>query len=486
MIGGLFFKKKTKDINVNNDDNKSTTVSTGSEGSTKSTDTQEFLEHCKLFSLEKLELVNLNNVPILNVELIFKLPFDKKSISNIVLKQIAFLKHNESNRLDNIKDLLNENLVKHFLLPEFKKNYLLELIDKYVIPDFKNIQLKDLKSYNKTWIGKGWAKIFDQDKQRLLKKMENLKRFLQFQTKENILNTFNITSESSSLNEAKILMKINVPQLLKLQNLTINPNLINEQMRNTPVLKMNKIMKELQDKLENIIIERSKINTPVFQQWKNNQQQKAQELSSKIANVVKNTTEVTSDMEDLMQQQKYVLELSAIQPNEFFKEFFTTGITNKFDNKNNEVGKKYMFKKYIFNSISQDDDMFNTEFFLENKPSVDAILNNVKKLFENLTELSTVEIFSVLQEAKEHSFKTAIRDGIKAILRKECKLKRRGFLGNVKSNKEMLIKSDLKQNPSGLTEINLYKHNQQRGGKKHKTKRKNKMKVRKHGKTRRK
>ena len=316
--------------------------------------------------------------------------------------------------------------------------------------------------------------------------MENLKTFLQFQTKENILNTFNITSESSSLNEAKIIMKINVPQLLKLQNLTINPNLINEQMRNAPRLKMNKIMKELQDKLENILVEKSTINTPVFQEWKNKQQQKAQELSSKIANVVKDTKEVTSDMEDLMQEQKYVLELSAIQPNEFFKEFFTVGITNKFDSENNKIGKKYIFKKYIFNSISQDDDAFNTEFFLENKQSVDAILNNVQKLFENLTELSTVEIFSVLQEAKEHSFKTKIRDGLKAILRKECKLKRHGFLGNVKSNKEMLIKSELKQNPSRLTETNLYKHNQQRGGKNHKTKRKNKTKSRKHGKTRRK
>ena len=129
-------------------------------------------------------------------------------------------------------------------------------------------------------------------------------------------------------------------------------------------------------------------------------------------------------------------------------------------------------KNTFFNSISQDDDAFNTEFFLENKQSVDAILNNVQKLFENLTELSTVEIFSVLQEAKEHSFKTKIRDGLKAILRKECKLKRHGFLGNVKSNKEMLIKSELKQNPSRLTETNLYKHNQQRGGKNHKTKKK--------------
>ena len=267
MLRGLFLKKKTKDINVNNNDNKSTTVSTGSESSTKSTDTQEFLDHCKLFSLEKLELINVNNIPIVNVELIFKLPFDKKSISKIALKQMEFLKHNDSNRLDNIKDLLNEHLIKQFLLPEFKKNYLMELVDKYAIPDFKNIQLKDLKSYNKTWIGKGWAKIFDQDKQRILEKMENLKRFLQFQTKENILNTFNIISESSNLNEAKIMMKINVPQLLKLQNLTINPNLINEQMRNAPRLKMNKIMKELQDNLENIIIERSKINTPVFQEW---------------------------------------------------------------------------------------------------------------------------------------------------------------------------------------------------------------------------
>tara|TARA_E500000178_G_scaffold233521_1_gene229990 strand:- start:1626 stop:3083 length:1458 start_codon:yes stop_codon:yes gene_type:complete len=482
MLRGLFLKKKTKDINVNNNDNKSTTVSTGSESSTKSTDTQEFLDHCKLFSLEKLELINVNNIPIVNVELIFKLPFDKKSISKIALKQMEFLKHNDSNRLDNIKDLLNEHLIKQFLLPEFKKNYLMELVDKYAIPDFKNIQLKDLKSYNKTWIGKGWAKIFDQDKQRILEKMENLKRFLQFQTKENILNTFNIISESSNLNEAKIMMKINVPQLLKLQNLTINPNLINEQMRNAPRLKMNKIMKELQDNLENIIIERSKINTPVFQEWKNNQQQKAQELSNKIANVVKNTKEVTSDMEDLMQEQKYVLELSAIQPNEFFKEFFTVGITNKFDNKNNEVGKKYIFKKYIFNSISLDDEVFNTEFFLENKQSVDAILNNIQKLFENLTELGTVEIFSVLQEAKEHSFKARIRDGLKAILRKECKLKRRGFLGNVKSNKEMLLKSELKQNPSNLTEANIEKHNQ--GGKRrNKTKRKNKIRARKHGKT---
>mgnify|MGYP006247869243 CR=1 FL=1 len=57
MLGGLFFKKKPKDINVNNNDNKSTTVSTGSESSTKSTDTQEFLDHCKLFSLEKWPVV---------------------------------------------------------------------------------------------------------------------------------------------------------------------------------------------------------------------------------------------------------------------------------------------------------------------------------------------------------------------------------------------------------------------------------------------
>ena len=46
----------------------------------------------------------------------------------------------------------------------------------------------------------------------------------------------------------------------------------------------------------------------------------------------------------------------------------------------------------------------------------------------------------------------------------------------------MLIKSELKQNPSNLTEANIEKHNQ--GGKRrNKTKRKNKIRARKHGKT---
>ena len=105
MLGGLFFKKKPKDINVNNNDNKSTTVSTGSESSTKSTDTQEFLDHLRRFNLDEKQIKDLPKSDLV-----------EKILSEYIGKKVMALEIQE------LGIIINDNSLRKIIKKETNKN----------------------------------------------------------------------------------------------------------------------------------------------------------------------------------------------------------------------------------------------------------------------------------------------------------------------------------------------------------------------------